>query len=158
MEKHIAFTKVALPYGWLGNMSPYPISYKEKEWKTTEALFQALRFDDEEIIEEIRSAKSPMGAKFIAKKHREKMAIEPLSEKDLSNMRMCISLKLEQHPELIDLLLKTGDARIYEDVTARKGGTGKFWGAALEEGQWIGRNELGKIWEEFRIINTNIKN
>lgn len=25
-DRLITFTKVALPYGWLGNMSPYPVS------------------------------------------------------------------------------------------------------------------------------------
>jgi hypothetical protein len=45
----IAFTKVALSFGWLGNMAPYPIVYEAKLYRTTEALFQALRFDDETI-------------------------------------------------------------------------------------------------------------
>ena len=49
LHRSISFTKVSLPFGWLGNMSPFPILYEGKEWKTTEALFQALRFDDESI-------------------------------------------------------------------------------------------------------------
>jgi hypothetical protein len=32
-----------LPYGWLGNMSQYP-DFGGVIWKTTEALFQGLRF------------------------------------------------------------------------------------------------------------------
>jgi predicted NAD-dependent protein-ADP-ribosyltransferase YbiA (DUF1768 family) len=51
MEKIITFTKVNLPFGWMGNMSPYPINYMDKTWRTTEALFQALRFNEEEIQE-----------------------------------------------------------------------------------------------------------
>jgi predicted NAD-dependent protein-ADP-ribosyltransferase YbiA (DUF1768 family) len=80
MEKIIAFTKVKLPYGWLGNMSPFPIEHDGKTWRTTEALFQALRFEDEEIRELIREQKSPMAAKMMAKKHRESMTIQPLSD------------------------------------------------------------------------------
>lgn len=57
----IGFTKVKLPYGWLGNMSPYPIEFGGKIYKTSEALFQALRFNDEEIQEIIISEKSPIG-------------------------------------------------------------------------------------------------
>ena len=49
MGKDIAFTKVKLPYGWLGNMSPYPIKFGDDTYLTTEALFQALRFSDPEI-------------------------------------------------------------------------------------------------------------
>ena len=63
----IEFTKVDLPYGWLGNMYASPISYEGKIWLTSEALFQALRFEDEEIRELIRLEKSPMGAKMKAK-------------------------------------------------------------------------------------------
>ena len=40
LESIIAFTKVALPFGWLGNMAPYPVTYGGKAWRTTEALFQ----------------------------------------------------------------------------------------------------------------------
>jgi len=39
----IWFKKVAEPYGWLGNMAPYPITYKGIVWSTREALFQSLR-------------------------------------------------------------------------------------------------------------------
>ena len=39
----ITFTEVDLPFGWLGNMVRFPVKYGGKWWKTTEALFQALR-------------------------------------------------------------------------------------------------------------------
>jgi predicted NAD-dependent protein-ADP-ribosyltransferase YbiA (DUF1768 family) len=64
--KEIAFTKVTLPYDWLGNMAPYPITFAGKVWKTSEALFQALRFDDASIQELLRSQTSPMGCTFKA--------------------------------------------------------------------------------------------
>jgi len=34
----IAFTKTTLPFGWLGNMSLYPIVYKGKIFRTSEGL------------------------------------------------------------------------------------------------------------------------
>ena len=93
----ITFTKVKLDYGWLGNMSPYSISYEDKEWRTAESLFQALRFDDDEIREMIRLERSPMGAKMKAKKYADKMVVEPMSDKDVGNMELIIRLKIEQH-------------------------------------------------------------
>jgi predicted NAD-dependent protein-ADP-ribosyltransferase YbiA (DUF1768 family) len=48
-------------------MAPYPIEHNGQVWPTSEALFQALRFDDPTIREEIRTQKSPMSAKMIAK-------------------------------------------------------------------------------------------
>lgn len=147
----ISFTKVSLPFGWLGNMSPYSIIYENIAYKTVEALFQCLRFKDENIKQLICEQKSPMGAKMVAKANKNLMIVEPLSQKDIDNMNLCISLKLEQHPKLKILLLETGSKIIYEDVTARGDrGSNLFWGALYQNGQWIGRNELGKIWMNKR--------
>ncbi len=35
----IAFTKVDLPYGWLGNMSPHIVKYQNQWYRTAESLF-----------------------------------------------------------------------------------------------------------------------
>ena len=120
----IIIRKVADPHGCWGNMASYPVVYRGKRYRTTEALFQSLRFDDEEVVEAIRAEKSPMGAKFVAKRHRAKMVVEPLSEQDLDNMRLCLRLKVEQHPELAEALLETGEELIVEDCTKRQRGQG----------------------------------
>lgn len=150
MEPIIAFTKVALPFGWLGNMAPYPVTYGGKAWRTTEALFQALRFEDESIQEAIRQEKSPMAAKMVAKRHKSKMVVVPMGAADLDNMRLVLRLKLQAHPALGRQLLATGGARIVEDCSRRPHGSGLFWGAALREGRWVGENWLGRLWEELR--------
>ena len=153
----IRFTKVALPYGWLGNMSPFPLEFGGKQWRTSEALFQALRFKDQAIQELIREEKSPMGAKFIMKAHKEHLTIEPHSKKDVMNMKMCLKLKLQQHPSLVEELINTGDKIIIEDVTARgdRGGN-LFWGAMLVDGEWVGENTLGKLWMDLRKEYQNL--
>ncbi|TXG80032.1 MAG: NADAR family protein [Spirochaetes bacterium] len=154
----IRFTKVALPYGWLGNMSPFPLEFGGKQWRTSEALFQALRFKDQAIQELIREEKSPMGAKFIMKAHKEHLTIEPHSKKDVMNMKMCLKLKLQQHPSLVEELINTGDKIIIEDVTARgdRGGN-LFWGAMLVDDEWVGENTLGKLWMDLRKEHQNLQ-
>ena len=146
----ILIRKVSEPYGWMGNMSPYAVVYDNRRYKTTEALFQCLRFKDEDVIQEIIESKSPMSAKMIAKKHKGKMFLKPMSEEDISNMRLVIDIKLKQHAELVTELLKTKDDFIVEDCTKRARGSGLFWGAAYQNGCWNGDNWLGKIWMEFR--------
>jgi len=155
-EERIGFTKVALPYGWMGNMSPYPINVGDTEWRTSEALFQAMRFDDEDVREAIRAEKSPMGAKFKMKANRDKIIVEPHSKLDIMNMAMCLNHKVQQHPKLKQLLIETGDAHIYEDVTARgdRGGN-LFWGAMLVNGTLVGKNTLGKLWMSLRTQLMN---
>lgn len=148
--KTIAFTKVRLPYGWMGNMAPFPVSYDDKTFRTTEALFQALRFDDTAIHEIIRAEKSAMAAKMQAKNRQDKMVIVPQSTADVDNMRMVLRLKLSTHPALREELLATGDAVIVEDCTRRPHGSGLFWGAALIDNAWTGENVLGTLWMELR--------
>jgi ribA/ribD-fused uncharacterized protein len=160
-NNEIRFTKVKLPYGWLGNMAPFAIDYDGKYWRTVEALFQALRFNDEEIREAIRKEPSPMGAKFKVKSivkeltaagQLHKRSVEPLSKQDVDNMEMCIRLKLEQHPSLRKELLNTVGKTIYEDTTARgRKGTNLFWGAIKkDDGTWEGQNVLGNLWMKVR--------
>jgi len=122
----IIIRKVKEEFGFLSNMSPHPVVHQGKEWRTTEALFQSLRFDDLEIIEAIRAERSPMGAKMKAKAHKEQMTLPNLGEQDLNNMRMCLRLKVQQHPEILKDLLDTGDEIIVEDCTKRQHGTGLF--------------------------------
>lgn len=150
----IIIGKVRDEHGYWGNMAPFPIEYGGQRWLTTEALFQALRFEDESIRSEIRSQKSPMAAKMIAKKHNVQMVVEPMSGTDLDNMRLCLRLKIEQHSELAGLLVQTGEALIVEDCTRRQRGSALFWGAALVNGHWVGQNWLGKLWMEHRTMNS----
>lgn len=146
----ISFNKVALLYGWMGNMAPYPIEYEGKKWQTTEALFQALRFESDEIKELIRGEKSPMAAKMKAKKYASSRVVEPFSAGDVENMKRCVGLKIQQHPRLKMWLLETGDRIIYEDIGKRKKKTDFFWGAKRVDGFWEGENTMGKIWMEWR--------
>ena len=158
MPEYAAFTKVKLENGWMSNMAHFPVTYEGKLYHTTEHLFQCLRFDDPEIQEEIMRPASPMAAKFAAKRHPDKMIVQPMSEQDLANMVLCIKLKLEQHPVLKELLLATGDNILVEDVSKRVSPTKPldpnqrhtFWGMAFRNGVWEGHNQLGKFWMQFR--------
>lgn len=152
MTERISFTKVALPYGWLGNMAPYPITWRGQSYRTTEALFQAMRFTDPTIREMIRAEKSPMGAKMKAKGNSDKMVVVPCGDEDCQNMLTCLELKLHFHPGLRRELAETGDAIITEDITARlhKGGNHRFWGAGLLDDEWVGENKLGQLWMSLR--------
>jgi len=155
----IAFTKVALSFGWMGNMAPYPVEHEGITYKTTEALFQSLRFSQHpEIQEAIRSQGSPMGAKMATKPHRhllEADGFEMMGAQDVENMRLCIRLKLEQHPQLAQQLIDTGNRPIIEDCTSRPRDSGLFWGAAYQEGKWVGSNVLGEILMEQRAELQN---
>ncbi len=155
----IAFTKVSMPFGWMGNMAPYPITYEGIEYKTTEALFQSLRFGKHPTIQdEVRNQKSPMAAKMIAKQYKDLLVadgFEVLGAKDVENMKLCVQLKLEQHPYLAQQLIETEDSLIIEDCSGRPQGSGLFWGAAYQNNKWVGKNVLGEILMEARAKLQN---
>jgi len=149
--KSIWFKKVAEPYGWMGNMAPYPIKFDGKVWLTSEALFQSMRYDDVSVKEIIRGEKSPMGAKMKSKKYKGQMVVVPMSELDVENMRKCVKMKFDQHPQLKRQLINTKDAFIYEDIGNRNGERHKFWGVKkLSESEADGNNMMGKILMELR--------
>ena len=154
----IWFKKVADPYGWMGNMAPYPITYNGKVWRTSEALFQSLRYADPVIIEQIRQQKSPMGAKLVAKSsvnivHR---VIDAMSPQDVVNMEMCVLLKFQQHPDIAKLLKATAPNPIYEDATNRNKVNDLFWGAHRNPQNpnhpINGLNKMGEILMQVRAI------
>lgn len=91
-----------------------------------------------------------MAAKMIAKKYRAKIKRSTEDGAHLKWMRLCLELKVVQHPELIAMLLETRDLPIVEDCTKRPRGSSFLWGAVNRGSCWEGHNWLGKLWEELR--------
>lgn len=92
-----------------------------------------------------------MGAKMKVKKYKHEMVLEPMSDKDIENTRMCVKLKFDQHPKLQFLLSGTEIKMIYEDIGNRNGARHKFWGAKKisdQEGDRV--NMMGIILMELR--------
>lgn len=150
MPEIVLIRGVKEKWGWLGNMSPHSVEYKRQTFRTTEALFQWLRFEGHvKIQNQITACKSPLRVKMLAKKYR-CLLPDPDDETDLEMMRLCLCLKIEQHEDLKKLLLATGDLLIVEDCTARQKGDALYWGLAQVNGQWVGENWLGRLWMELR--------
>lgn len=159
-EDQILIRKVAEPGGWLSNMSPHPVEYEGQKWWHCEALFQALRYasDDAEARDEIRRWKSPMRAKMVAKRFRDRYVVAPLRDADVANMRLCLRLKVSQHCELRRKLIASGERLIVEDCSSRgRRVNNLFWGAVRVPDasspmaySWEGQNWLGRLWMELR--------
>ena len=153
-KREITITIVNNPNGWLSCMSRYPIEYQGQQYRTCEALFQVLRFDGfPNIQNEIRNCPSPMWAKMIARRERallNRTGIWDYAESDRALMKQCLSLKLEQHPDLKMQLISTGDAIIIEDCTTHDREAARIWGAVKVNDKWEGQNILGQLWMELR--------
>jgi len=150
----ISITTVKGENGWLSCMSAYPVKYNGIEFRTCEALFQWLRFPNHpDIQSEILEQKSPMAAKMKARKNC-KLLNRGIkwdeAPEDIDLMKMCLKLKIAQHPELQEKLLATGNDLIAEDCTTHDRESARFWGQVLKNGSWVGENIFGKIWMEIR--------
>jgi len=148
MTEVITFYKTKDPYGELSNMcSGFPLTYDGRKWRTSEALYQALRFEDEKIQELIRAEKSPMAAKIVAKKYRDKAFYDV--QNDLDNMVFVLTLKAS-YDTIWNLLKSTGNKTIIENAGARD----HYWGAEYisESKTWRGQNILGRLWEYVRFF------
>jgi len=152
-------------YGWMGNMSRHPIKYdglqgRLIEYRTSEHLFQTLRFPNYPKIQDAINANNHpwFGAKNTARNNKDRLEDVPPRlkwdehENDKDRMSLCLKLKMEQYPELKKELLGTGKRRIIEDCTSRDRESARFWGAVYDgpTGKWIGENVLGVMWMELR--------
>ena len=155
----IPFRRVNEPGGWLSCMSAHPVHYNGITLRTCEGLFQYRRFDGHPTVqEEILNCPSPMGAKMIARRERallQRDGIWDYAESDRELMKQCLRLKLEQHPDLQQKLIETGDAVIIEDCTTHDREAARIWGAVRVDGNWVGQNILGKLWMELRTELLN---
>lgn len=171
--KTINFTKARLPFGWMGNMSAFPVTFNGIIFPTSEHLFMWGRIKDEfaHIKARIPFISNPMEAKrFVKAQIKENPLIlkhQMLSDSDVQWMKEVVRLKLQQHPSLLNELLQTVNAFIVEDVTARCNinSSDFFWGAAEclrdnvdgIEPFWVGKNTLGNIFMQLRCEFLNVE-
>jgi ribA/ribD-fused uncharacterized protein len=141
MKQVIHFYSVSAEYGEFSNFAAFPISLKGKVWPTSEHYFQAQKFAGTEHVEAIRKTRSPMIAARMGRDRKKPLRRDWESVKD-NIMRDAVRAKFMQHPELLSLLLATGDAKLVEHTT-----NDSYWGDA---GDGSGKNMLGRILMELR--------
>lgn len=144
----VVFFKTKEEYGGLSNMcGGFPLLVDGKLYRTSEALYQTLKFRDHPQIQEmIRYEPSPLFAKKKAGPYKH-LIRDDWEDVKVELMRWCLEVKLEQHPEEFgDLLRSTGSLSIVE--RSRKD---RFWGAVPRvDGILEGQNVLGKLLMELR--------
>jgi len=138
----ITFCKIREPYGHFSNFSPHPIKFENLIYPTSEHLYQSMKFQDSKTRELIRLSISPFEA---AKLGRSLLGMIPHWDNvKIDVMRKVIALKIDQYPEIKELLISTGNEEIVE-YSAKD----YFWGSGPD---FSGRNELGKIWMYHREL------
>lgn len=125
----------------------FPIKINNVKIKSSEALYQALRFTEyPEIQSEIIAQNSPMTAKMKSKKYRQ-YSRQDWNDIRILIMRWCLRIKLIQNWESFGgLLVETIGRDIVEESVKDK-----FWGAIpIEDHTLVGVNALGRLLMELR--------
>ena len=124
---------------YLNNFAHSPIIIDGLEFQTVEHFYQASKFTGEDF-EAVRLTPTPDAAKKLAYQF-ELVDVEGWEEKKDSVMLKALQTKFEQHPDLLQKLLETGNARLVEDSDKDS-----YWGGILEGS----RNRLGELLESIR--------
>lgn len=148
-DTSVIFRKTNEEFGGLSNMAAgYPLEICGKVWRTSEALYQALRFPDFiDVQQKIYVQASPMAAKMVSKPHRLSESRSDWDEFRVEIMFWCLEVKLFQHQEKFgELLRRTGTRDIVESSSKDK-----FWGAIEQNsGSLHGQNVLGRLLMRLR--------
>lgn len=130
--------------------SPYTahaIEIDDVVYPTLEHAYQCQRYIDSKIIEEIRTASSPIKAWEVSSKYKHLQVAEFKNEEyKLTVMKDLMRLKAEQHEEIRQALLDSGDLKIVKHIVTYPPGDG-FWDDG-EDG--LGLNHTGRLWMEIR--------
>jgi len=147
IDNCVSFRKTTEKFGGLSNMaSGYPIVINKVFIRTSEALYQALRYSQyAKIQEEIITQTSPMTAKIKSKKYIDKTR-EDWDKVRVHIMRWSLRIKLLQNKDTFGkLLLDTGNLPIVEESSKDI-----FWGAKLINNKLEGMNVLGRLLMQLR--------
>jgi ribA/ribD-fused uncharacterized protein len=129
-------------YGEFSNFALFPVYVDDTWWATSEHYYQSHKYDKPELIEWVKAADSPMEA---ALRGREK-SIPKRADWDQRKdefMEKAVRDKFLRYSELKELLLSTGDARLFEHTT-----NDCYWGDC---GDRTGKNKLGLLLEKIRL-------
>lgn len=131
------------PYGIFSNFSKHPILIASKIYPTVEHFYQSMKFSDSPDAEEIRLAPRAMDAARMGREPHRPLCLNWEFIKD-EVMRIAIQAKVNQHQDVRELLISTGDSVIIEH-TAKD----HYW---ADGGDESGLNRLGIILMETRAI------
>lgn len=123
------------------NFASFGVEWRGRRWMTSEHAYQAAKFDDLRVVNEIHAAMSAHAALKLAKEYADQVRVTWADEK-VAVMKDIITRKFEQHPYIQKQLRESGDLEIIENSPKDS-----FWGRGPD---WKGQNMLGKLWMEVR--------
>ena len=143
--RHIDFYDKEDPFYEFTNFYPCTrLNLDAKEWKTTEHYYQAQKFFGTPHVEYVRKLDSPRSAFAYTRRPEVQSKIRPDWAKVKEEVMLkAVQAKFNQNQKLGQLLIRTGDVKLFEHTR-----NDKFWG---DGGDRRGENKLGMILMQVRF-------
>ncbi len=133
----VTFCRTTDEHGIFSNFAKTPLMFQGMAWPTAEHLYQALKFDDPDIRENIRVQDTPKLAKVKAHAMLE-WARKDWEKERQPNMWITLVLKERYSLAFREALERTGDRMIVEATWSDS-----YWGA-VGDYELVGCNLLGR--------------
>lgn len=133
------------PYGVFSNLYPRPIEFEGRTFPTSEHAYQAGKAQKPAVREWILSAPTPALAAMAAHGLYVWDVVPDWAKIKFDRMRAVLRAKFDQHADLKDLLMSTGNARLVETGTVNNA-VNRLWGEVDGKGE----NMLGVMLMELR--------
>ena len=133
------------PYGAFSNLYPRPIEFEGRIFPTSEHAYQAGKAQKPAVREWILSAPTPALAAMAAHGLYVWDVVPDWAKIKFDRMRAVLRAKFDQHPDLKDLLMSTGNVRLVEAGTVNNA-VNRLWGEVDGKGE----NMLGVMLMELR--------
>lgn len=156
VDKCVAIRTNKEEWGILSNLYSTILIVDGKEFKSSEQLFQLMKFTDKETIQTLYSVNG-LTPKMKAKKYENGGFRRPDWGRIIVDcMKFCLQTKYDQCEDFRIMLQRTTGLYIVEDETKRKtnkNGTLRrpdTWGVVRQGDKFIGSNLLGRLLMELR--------
>ena len=123
------------------NFSAFKLMWKGYEWMTSEHAYHSEKFEDQNILEKLKKARSAHDAMKVAYANKSAYR-EDWDDRKLTVMKKILQAKVEQHSYVKKKLLESGDKELIENSWRSA-----YWGWGSHKD---GENHLGKLWMEVR--------
>jgi N-glycosidase YbiA len=132
-----------VPYGAFSNFSKHGFTLDGAYWPTVEHYYQAQKFAGTPHVEDIRQAETAFIARQLGNERSRPLRGDwDAARKEV--MWRAICRKFEEHPDLRDLLLATGDEELIETSPYDS-----FWGSGPNHD---GANRFGHLLMHLRAL------
>lgn len=154
-DKCVRILKVEDKWGVLSNFGRTPIKVNDVTFKTSEHLFQMMKFKDRYPVERISNnityaGKKCYNVKKTAKSYEKEYRRDDWGSMIVDAIKFCLQTKYEQSEEFRKALNESVGYYIVEDQTSFPKKTPDTWGVKPDGDNLVGPNLLGRLLMELR--------